>query len=154
MITTTTTETGNRVTKPASRWEHFPHDADIGIRGIGATQESAFEQAATALTAAVTDPDDVAPLQLVEITCEARDIEFLLVEWLNALVYEMATQRMLFGRFSVEIRGKRLSARAWGEPIEAARHEPATEVKGATFTALKVARSPEGGWLAQCVVDV
>jgi len=36
------------------RWEHFPHEADIGVRGFGATPAEAFEQAALALTAAVT----------------------------------------------------------------------------------------------------
>jgi tRNA nucleotidyltransferase (CCA-adding enzyme) len=33
------------------------------------------------------------------------------------------------------------------------RHQPAVEVKGATYTALRVAPI-EGGWLAQTVVDV
>ena len=41
------------------RWEHFPHDADIGVRGIGASKEEAFEQAALALTAVLTDPRTV-----------------------------------------------------------------------------------------------
>jgi SHS2 domain-containing protein len=41
-------------------WEHFSHDADIGIRGIGATKEEAFEQVAIALTAVITDPHCVA----------------------------------------------------------------------------------------------
>ncbi len=140
---------------PANRgWELFPHEADTGVRGFGPTPEAAFEQAAQALTAAITDPRGVMPRRMVEMECAARDIEFLLVEWLNTLVYEMATRRMLFSRFAVHIRGTGLRARAWGEPIDAARHEPATEVKGATFTALKVARRPAGGWLAQCVVDV
>ena len=35
-------------------WEHFPHDADVGLRGWGATPAEAFEQAAYALTAVVT----------------------------------------------------------------------------------------------------
>ena len=26
-------------------WEHFPHDADVGVRGPGATTAEAFEQA-------------------------------------------------------------------------------------------------------------
>jgi len=34
----------------ASRWEHFSHEADIGVRGIGITKEQAFEQAALAMT--------------------------------------------------------------------------------------------------------
>jgi len=41
-------------TNTLSRWEHFPHDADVGIRGFGPTAAAAFEQAACALTAAVT----------------------------------------------------------------------------------------------------
>ena len=30
-------------------WEHFEHEADIGVRGTGPTREAAFEQAALAL---------------------------------------------------------------------------------------------------------
>lgn len=135
------------------RWEHFEHGADIGVRGLGATKAAAFEQAALALTAVVTDPDQVAARQAVQIHCEAPDDELLLADWLNALVYEMAVRHMLFGRFSVRLDGHRLEAQALGEPASVARHQPAVEVKGATYTALRVAPS-EGGWLAQTVVDV
>ena len=135
------------------RWEHFPHGADIGVRGHGPTREAAFEQAALALTAAACDPSSVLPEQSVEIDCEAADEELLLAAWLNAVVYEMAVRRMLFGRFAVAIDGHRLHGRAWGEPVEVGRHRPAVEVKGATLTELRVVRGP-GGWLAQCVVDV
>ncbi len=134
-------------------WEHFEHQADIGVRGYGRTRAAAFEQAALALTAVLTAPAQVAPLERVEISCEAPDDELLLVDWLNALVYEMGVRRMLFGRFAVRLRGHRLRADAWGEPVHPERHRPAVEVKGATYTALRVAR--EGGrWVAQCVVDV
>jgi SHS2 domain-containing protein len=135
-------------------WEHFAHAADIGIRGIGATREEAFEQAALALTAVVTDPGSVEAKRAVEIACEAPDDELLLADWLNALVYEMVTQNMIFGRFSVRLDGGRLAATAWGEPLDAVRHRPAVEVKGATYTALSVARRDDGAWVAQCVVDV
>jgi tRNA nucleotidyltransferase (CCA-adding enzyme) len=135
-------------------WEHFPHQADIGVRGIGSTKEAAFESAAQALTAVITDLESVAPIQSVPIVCEAPDDELLLVDWLNALVYEMATRRMLFSRFDVCVNGHSLQATAWGEPIDVARHQPAVEVKGATYTELSVKRDEEGRWVAQCVVDV
>ena len=148
-------------------WEHFSHDADVGIRGRGATRDQAFAEAGRALTAAVTDPDSVAPRLAVKIRCQAPDDELLLVEWLNALVYEMATRHMLFARFEVAITEaipeaiteaiadrRRLTATAWGEPIDVARHQPAVEAKGATMTALRVAREPDGSWLAQTVLDV
>jgi SHS2 domain-containing protein len=136
------------------RWEHFPHDADIGIRGIGASKEEAFAQAALALTAVITDPRAVVPQDIVEMTCEAPDDELLFVDWLNALVYEMATRHMLFSRFEVHLNEEQLRARAWGEVVDVARHQPAVEVKGATYTELVVKQDPSGAWLAQCVVDV
>jgi SHS2 domain-containing protein len=135
-------------------WELFPHQADAGVRGFGADIERAFEQAATALTAVITDPRKVVPRAAVEVECAAPDLELLLVEWLNALVFEMATRRMLFSRFAVRIEDRRLHGRAWGEPVDVARHEPATEAKGATLTALEVTRRSDGQWVAQCVVDV
>jgi tRNA nucleotidyltransferase (CCA-adding enzyme) len=134
-------------------WEHFEHGADIGVRGLGATKAEAFEQAALALTAVITDPQNVAALEAVHINCQAPDDELLLAAWLNALVYEMAVRRMLFGRFHVELDGTRLEAQAEGEPVSVQRHQPAVEVKGATYTALRVAPF-DGGWLAQTVVDV
>lgn len=140
-------------TAAAGRWEHYEHGADLGVRGFGPSLAQAFEQAALALTAAVTDPGAVRPLRRVEISCEAPDAELLLAGWLNALVYEMATRRMLFSRFSVDIHDMGLKGEAWGEPIEVARHQPAVEVKGATFTTLRVARHDDG-WVAQTVVDV
>jgi tRNA nucleotidyltransferase (CCA-adding enzyme) len=137
-----------------SRWEHFDHGADIGVRGIGATREAAFEQLAMAMTAVITDPVGVRPAEAVELRCDAADDEVLAVDWLNALVYEMATRRMLFGRFDVSIGADGLRAVAWGEPVDRRRHRPAVEVKGATYTALRVGKQADGTWLAQCIVDV
>ena len=135
-------------------WEHFPHEADMGVRGIGPTREAAFEGAALALTAVITDPAEVIPAQKVSIICQAPDDELLLVDWLNALVYEMATRKMLFGRFEVHFNDHSLQATAWGEPVEVTRHRPAVEVKGATYTELSLKQDEQGRWIAQCVVDV
>ena len=134
-------------------FETFAHDADIGVRGRGGTLAEAFAGAGRALTAVVTDPSSVREVLSVEIACEAADPELLLFDWLNALVFEMATRHVLFGRYEVRVEGASLRARAFGEPVEVARHHPAVEVKGATWTGLRVAR--EGGaWVAECVVDV
>jgi tRNA nucleotidyltransferase (CCA-adding enzyme) len=135
-------------------WELFPHGADMGVRGSGSSKEEAFEQAAVALTAVISDPESVAAKEMVEVACEAPDDELLLVNWLNALVYEMATRKMLFGRFHVSLDGTALRGQAWGEAIDVDRHDPAVEVKGATCTGLRVAQDDGGHWLAQCVVDV
>jgi SHS2 domain-containing protein len=135
-------------------WQHFAHGADIGVRGIGASRAEAYEQAALALTAVVCDPRGVAARERISIRCAAPDDEMLLFDWLNAVVYEMATRRMLFAHFAVALDDHALAGEAWGERIDVARHRPAVEVKGATCTELSVLRGGDGTWTAQCVVDV
>lgn len=125
----------------------------MGLRGFGSTPARAFEQAALALTAVVADIAAVEPRQVVTIDCEAPDRELLLAEWLNGLIYEMSTRRMLFSRFEVQTDDQHVHAQAWGEPVDPVRHHPAVEVKGATYTALRVA-CENGEWVAQTVVDV
>lgn len=147
-------ESLNLAASLARRWEHFEHAADMGVRGIGATREAAFEEAALALCAVITDPALVRPDILFEVDCHATDDELLLVDWLNALISEMSAHRMIFSKFEVTISGGRVHGRAWGEIAVPARHHPAVEVKGATLTELKVFQNPDGLWTAQCVVDV
>ncbi len=137
-----------------SGWNHFRHGADIGVRGFGQNLSQAFAHAAVAMTAVITDVATVAPRNRVSIRAQAPDAETLLVDWLNALVLEMALRNMLFSRFDVHTTGTRLDAIAWGEEVDVARHQPAVEIKGATFTELQVSRAPDGMWCAQCVVDV
>lgn len=137
-----------------ARFEHFRHEADIGVRGFGATLDQAFSQAARALIAVITDIDLVESSVSVKVQCQAPDKELLLVDWLNAVVYEMATRHLLFHDFDVQIFDHTLQATMSGEPVIVAKHHPAVEVKGATYTGLKVEQLPGGGWCAQCVVDV
>lgn len=143
----------------AQHWSHFPHGADVGLMGEGPTREAAFAACLEAMTAAICDPASVAPAEPVTLACEGADDELLLYAFLNALVFEMATRRMLFRRAEVAIAGaggerRRLRATAWGEPVDAKRHQPAVEVKGATMTMLRVAPGPDGRWQARCVIDV
>ena len=139
--------------KATAGWELLPHDADVRVHGWGPTVEAAFEQAALALTATVTNTE-IARKTAVTVNCKAADIELLLVEWLNAIIYEMAVTEMLFSCFEVKIDGTRLDGTLWGEPADQARHKPACEPKGATYTALHVAQNTDGRWSATCVVDV
>jgi SHS2 domain-containing protein len=136
-----------------ARWEHFEHEADMGVRGIGPTLSTAFEQAALALSAIITEPALIEARDRVVIECEEADSALLFVDWLNALIFQMATRKLLFSRFEVEIDGARLTASVWGEPINIEKHQPAVEIKGATYTELEVYQQA-GQFVAQCVVDV
>lgn len=136
------------------RWEHFDHEADIGVRGIAPTLAQAFEQAAIAMTAVMTDPELVLASTAVAIRCEEPDIELLFVEWLNELIFQTSARGLLFKRYLVAIDNCKLSATAFGESIDRQKHQLAVEIKGATFTELRVYQPVEGVWVAQCIVDV
>ena len=137
-----------------TRWEHFEHEADMGVRGYGNTMAEAFEQTALAMSSVITDINNIKTIDCINVECNAPDNEILLVDWLNELVYQMATRRMLFSSFTVSIDNHHLTAAICGEPAVPEKHQPAVEVKGATFTELKVRQNADGSWVSQCVVDV
>lgn len=135
------------------QFETFEHQADIGIRGFGATREEAFANAAVALYSVMVDISRVEQKEFRGVNVSADDQEQLLVEWLNALLAVSDIERMVFSRFEVRIEGNRLAGTAWGEHLERNRHQAHVEVKGATYHQLSV-RQEQGRFTAQCVVDV
>jgi SHS2 domain-containing protein len=136
-------------------WKHFSHEADVGVCGVGATLAEAFEHAALALTAVVTDLTVVSPKEMIRLSCAAPDAELLLVDWLNVLIYEMATRKMLFSRFEVHLEEGHLTAQAWGEALNVVRHHPARSerrdlycAEGCPTAGWRLARPVRGGRVA------
>jgi len=134
-------------------YETFEHEADIGVRGFGGTIEEAFANAALAMYSVMVNVDSILQKAMRSVTVSAPDTELLLVEWLNALLALTDIERMVFSRFNVKIEGNSLTGTAWGEALDKIRHEPRVEVKGATYHMLSV-NERDGGFIAQCVVDV
>jgi SHS2 domain-containing protein len=135
-----------------AKFEIFSHTADIGVRGRGKTIEEAFIMAAMAMTSVVTEPESIDPNVTVEISCEAENLEFLLYDWLNSIIFEMSTRKMLFCEFDIVITDHSLSGMIRGEKVDPDKHDPTVEIKGATLTELKVKKN--GEWIAQCILDV
>ena len=134
-------------------WEHFAHQADIGVKATADSLGKAFEDAAVGLTAIIAEPQKVDAKESVKIECSAKNEELLLVNWLNAIIYEIAVRKMLFSRFEVRIDDLKLSATIWGEKINQAKHSPAVEPKAVTYNQLSV-KNEKGKWIVQCVIDV
>ncbi len=137
----------------SARWWHFAHEADAGLAASGSSVAEVFEQIALAMTAVITH-EPIETKTCVEVRCRGSDRELLLIDWLNELIFEMATRGLVFSRYEVDIDGDRLTAKAYGERVDPVRHRPAVEPKGATYTALAVREDADGCWQARCVVDV
>jgi SHS2 domain-containing protein len=136
-------------------YESFPHEADIGIRGKGKSLEEAFEEAAKAMFDVEVNIKKVKAENKVKISCEAENQEELFIEWLNSLLSQASLKNMVFSKFKVKFSKNKkikLNGEAWGEKLQE-KHEPKNEIKGATYSQLKVYKS-KGLWIAQCIVDV
>lgn len=131
---------------------YFEHGADVGIIGRGATVEAAFEAAARATFAIMTQLERVRELDSVALDFEEADEELALVRWLNLLLGTARERGLAFGRFWLERDGVCWRGGAAGERWRP-ELERGVEVKGATLTMLSVRRSGEV-WEARCVVDV
>jgi SHS2 domain-containing protein len=138
--------------EPPQGDEYFDHDADVGVIGRGATVEEAFEAAARAMYALMTDIRAVREERSVPLEFEEADVELALVRWLNLLLGLSHEEGLIFGRFWLERDGVRWRGGASGEPWRP-ELERGVEVKGATLTMLQVRQSKDG-WEARCVVDV
>jgi SHS2 domain-containing protein len=130
------------------------HTADLGVRARAANLDDLFAEAARGLfSAVVEDLGTVVASQRVVVRIAGSDKEFLLFDWLKALLYHFDAEHLLFSRFEVKISADGLEGAAWGEPTDPARHEMNHEVKAITLHGLKVEQTAEG-WLAEVIVDI
>ncbi|TLZ54859.1 MAG: archease [Methanobacteriota archaeon] len=133
------------------RFEELDHTADVGIRAYGATLEELFENAAAGMSSLIVDLESVKPRGEVEVRVKADDLEGLLVNWLQELLFLHETQHLVFCEFDVAIGGLDLTGRARGEAIDKRRHELKLAVKAVTYHRLKV--DPEKG-VAEVIFDI
>ncbi len=138
----------------APSFEPIDHTADVGYRLFASTLPELFEIASKALFDAITELDSVQKRLSRTVRVEADDVEALLVAWLAELNYHCATDFELFNAFEIRsFSSRHIEAVAYGEKIEAERHEIKTEIKAVTYHGLYV-REVEHGWEAQIIFDV
>jgi SHS2 domain-containing protein len=134
--------------------ETFDHTADLGLRIRAADLDTLFAEAGQALLKTIVeDLKTVRPEKRVEIVVAGTDRAYLLFDWLKELLYHFDTEHLLFGKFEVHVSETGLSAEAWGEPLDRARHNLEHEVKAITYHGLRVERV-DGQWLAEVIVDI
>jgi SHS2 domain-containing protein len=135
-------------------FETFEHTADLGLRVRAPDLDTLFAEAAQALFAVIVeDPSTIQPQRRLEVQIQGDEREFLLFDWLKQLLYHFDAEHLLFSRFEVHVGPDGLTAVAWGEPLDRARHSLEHEVKAITYHGLKVEPTSDG-WLAEVIVDI
>lgn len=135
-------------------YELFEHTADLGLRVHAATLAELFAQAGRGLCAmTVENVDDVAAVEHRQLRIEGTQLDYLLFDWLNELLFVFETEELLLTEFDVTLTDAGLQADCRGEHPDRSRHHLTHEVKAITYHGLKLEQKPDGWW-AEVIVDI
>ncbi len=136
-------------------FEIIEHTADIGIKACGIDLPRAFANAARGMFFLITNMEKVNEALYRDVDISAPDIEILLVEWLNELIFLFDSEQLLFKRFHINtLTDTGLKARCYGEKVDKSRHELKTGIKSATYHMLKVEKKNDNDYRVQVLFDV
>lgn len=123
------------------RFELVEHTADTGLVACGDSLAEAFANAARGMFSIITDLADIREGEQRHVEVAADDLEGLLFDWLNTLLYYFDTEALLFSRFDIiKLEDKSLAAECYGEKYDPSRHKLKTGIKSATYHQLEVDR--------------
>jgi SHS2 domain-containing protein len=130
------------------QFRFLEHTADAYIEAYGDTMEEAFENAAFATLAVMTDAEKVEPRIENDVEVEAQDEYALLYNWIEELLIMFETTGNLYSRFKISSiektrSGLRLKAKIWGEPFDPERHPSKVGVKAITYHRMEILRKPK-----------
>lgn len=131
--------------------------ADVAFEASGKTVEEMFQSCALAVTSTqVKNLQSLKQKVKKNIEVEADNIEMLLFNFLQELIFLKDTQLLLFNKFDIKINKKykyKLKTKAYGEKLDMKKHELLVDVKAVTLHNFRVEET-KAGWKAYVILDV
>ncbi|KAL6061669.1 Protein archease [Balamuthia mandrillaris] len=141
-------------------FEFLDHPADVQIHAWGPSLKEAFEEAATAMFAYMTELETV-EIQNQDSPCvveaEGHDLESLLFSFLDEFLFVFASEYLLSKQVTIVEWDKenfRIKAEGRGEEFDLKKHPQGTEVKAITYSAMQVLDREEEGKPSELYVIV
>ncbi|MBL7068874.1 MAG: archease [Candidatus Omnitrophica bacterium] len=136
------------------RYEIINHTADIGIKVYGKSLEELFINAASGMFEIIADLDGLKPSTSIKVKLEAQNDEELLVAWLDELIYNFYTKKIIFSEFKISsLSAAKIEAEAIGKHIGDKKSRLKTEIKAATYHDLKIEKE-SGNYQVQIIFDI
>ncbi len=135
----------------------FDHTADVLFVARADTLPQLFEQCALATEETMVDVSKVKAKQKVKILAESKDVEGLLYDFLEEIVFFKDYKQLLFSKFEIAITegdgAYHLSCNAYGDKLDVARHDPRVDVKAVTRHEFEVVKDKQS-WKAKVLLDI
>jgi SHS2 domain-containing protein len=135
-------------------FETFDHTADLGLRIEAETLEELFVEAAQGITAQIVENvAEIAPTDELTIEKQGTEIDYLLFDWLDELIYQYEVHSRVFVKFEIKLTDDGFTATLRGEQVDRDKHVLSHEVKAVTYHGFSVEET-EKGWRAEFIVDI
>ncbi|MFC1571351.1 archease [Candidatus Margulisiibacteriota bacterium] len=122
-----------------SRFKSLDHPSDIGIVAYGQDNKEIFANAAYGMFSLMANLDGVADEEKYKIKINSDDLDSLLINWLNELIFYQDTKKVLLKEFKIKKLDKnKLEAEVSGEEIDEERHFIYRPIKAATYNQLQI----------------
>ena len=146
---------------PGAPFSYHDHTADIQVHGWGASLPSAFAAAALGMVHYMTPLDGVDVSHAGDkhtraIRVAGHDAQSALYAFLDDVLFAFVADGFVCAAFdgvAVDRDAWTVTARARGEPFDAARHVAGTEVKAITYSAMAIDEG-EGAADVHVIVDI
>lgn len=141
--------TPEELTLAPVKYEYLDHTADVQLHSWGDSLKEAFEQCGIAMFGYMTEIDKVEIKQCSEIEATGNDLENLLFQFLNELLFLFSCEPFLIcsklniTEFIVEGEELRIKCKCYGEEFTLGKHPQGTEVKAITYSAMQIYNEPE-----------
>ena len=132
--------------------------ADIAFEATGRDLSELFRDAADATTNVMIDNiDAIQPRETRQIELSSDEIDMLLFDFLQELIYFKDAERLLLRVRNARIKERDgnyfLKAETVGEPLDAVRHYQRADVKAVTLHGFSVEKEDDG-WKARVLLDI
>lgn len=136
------------------RYEILDVTADVGILAFGEGIKALFENAALGMFSLIVEPEKIKVREKVEVKIESRNIEDLLVAWLNELLFIFETREFISKDCRIlEMNERHIIAEIDGEHFDPEIHPRNIYIKAATYHNLEI-KKYDSGWRARVIFDV
>ena len=133
------------------------HTADILFQVEASTLGELFEQCAMAVEESQIEIKDVSQEVEKEITGENANLEYLLFDFLDDLLFYKDTEQLIFSKFKIKVEKVAekyvMNCKAFGEKINVKKHEQKVDVKAITMHLFEVKKEKDL-WKAKVLIDI
>ena len=137
-------------------YKFLDHATDAIIEVTAKDLKEAFSATADAVINLTLDQDKIVENDQKEFSVQEKDLRYLLFSWLEELTFVLITEGFAIKRLEFDLKeeenGYKINAKAFGEPLNFAKHNFKVEIKAPTFYDMEIKEN--GGVYMRFLLDL